>query len=341
MRTVQAPQSAIPQPNLVPVRPISSRSVHSRGISPGKSKVCDLPLISSRIIGFPSPDLLDPSGVERASQARRRDAITKRRKQEDQASSPFDEPELVADANLPVLEHVGAQPAAVRERIEQRLGDDAFEIPAWLAQALPLAENAADEEAKSDQRVQRDAAGSDIAARLARSQRDSQAFAQGFEYLGFDESEGAASARRAGEVTPPRRIPVAFQADSCEHPDPIRRPHRLPFADRDVDPLDAARPCAVRHASSYQLARKGGLVFDNSCRSSMRGPACNVGAPPDLSSARRKHTWHGSNPSMRRRSPKVHARPGRPCTRSLARSRTCSRPSRTRPPHSRATSRSC
>ena len=48
--TVQAPHSAIPQPNLVPVRPSSSRSVHNRGVSPGKSTFCRLPLMSSGII---------------------------------------------------------------------------------------------------------------------------------------------------------------------------------------------------------------------------------------------------------------------------------------------------
>jgi len=71
-----------------------------------------------------------------------------------EAVLPLHGSQLVADANLPVLEHVGAQPAAVRERIEQRLGDDTFEIPARLAQALPLAQ-AADAEATSNQRVQR------------------------------------------------------------------------------------------------------------------------------------------------------------------------------------------
>src|SRR5450830_1787521 len=35
--TVQAPQDATPQPNLVPVRPSSSRSTHSRGMSGGAS----------------------------------------------------------------------------------------------------------------------------------------------------------------------------------------------------------------------------------------------------------------------------------------------------------------
>ena len=48
--TVQAPQSAMPQPNLVPVSPISSRSAHSRGVSPGKSMSCRLPLIVTGVI---------------------------------------------------------------------------------------------------------------------------------------------------------------------------------------------------------------------------------------------------------------------------------------------------
>src|ERR1700682_1018702 len=42
--TVHAPQSAIPHPNFVPVRPNSSRSVHKRGVSAGRSTVTDLPL---------------------------------------------------------------------------------------------------------------------------------------------------------------------------------------------------------------------------------------------------------------------------------------------------------
>jgi hypothetical protein len=35
--TVQAPQSAMPQPNLVPLRPITSRNAHSTGMSSGTS----------------------------------------------------------------------------------------------------------------------------------------------------------------------------------------------------------------------------------------------------------------------------------------------------------------
>ena len=43
--TVQAPHSAMPQPNLVPVRPTTSRSTQSKGISGDTSTVWSLPLI--------------------------------------------------------------------------------------------------------------------------------------------------------------------------------------------------------------------------------------------------------------------------------------------------------
>src|SRR6202521_4324535 len=42
--TVQAPQSAIPQPNFVPVMPSTSRNTQSSGVSPSTSTLCALPL---------------------------------------------------------------------------------------------------------------------------------------------------------------------------------------------------------------------------------------------------------------------------------------------------------
>src|SRR5437879_7730481 len=45
--TVHAPQAAMPQPNLVPVRPTTSRSTHSTGISAGTSTVTSRPLMFS------------------------------------------------------------------------------------------------------------------------------------------------------------------------------------------------------------------------------------------------------------------------------------------------------
>src|SRR2546422_10467076 len=42
--TVHAPQSALPQPNLVPVMPSTSRSTHSIGVSSSTSTVRETPL---------------------------------------------------------------------------------------------------------------------------------------------------------------------------------------------------------------------------------------------------------------------------------------------------------
>src|SRR6476646_10470451 len=42
--TVQAPQSAMPQPNFVPVMPSTSRNTQRRGVSPSTSTVRSTPL---------------------------------------------------------------------------------------------------------------------------------------------------------------------------------------------------------------------------------------------------------------------------------------------------------
>src|SRR5438105_15816806 len=48
--TVQAPQSAMPHPNFVPVSPSSSRSTQSRGVSADTSRLTILPLMSSCVM---------------------------------------------------------------------------------------------------------------------------------------------------------------------------------------------------------------------------------------------------------------------------------------------------
>src|SRR5579883_2146088 len=53
MCTEQAPHCAMPQPYLVPVRPIFSRNTHRSGVSPSTFTVCALPLIVSFMKGLP------------------------------------------------------------------------------------------------------------------------------------------------------------------------------------------------------------------------------------------------------------------------------------------------
>jgi hypothetical protein len=48
--TVQAPHMPMPQPNLVPVRPISSRITHSSGVSSSTSIVTALPLMEKLLV---------------------------------------------------------------------------------------------------------------------------------------------------------------------------------------------------------------------------------------------------------------------------------------------------
>src|SRR4051794_21931020 len=55
MCTVQAPHSAAPQPNLVPVIPSTSRRTQSNGVSPSTSALCAVPLtlILKAMLGSP------------------------------------------------------------------------------------------------------------------------------------------------------------------------------------------------------------------------------------------------------------------------------------------------
>src|ERR1700704_2848458 len=60
--TVHAPHNAMPQPNLVPVRPSVSRSTHSNGMSGSTSTSVSLPLTLSLIIAPPAPEHPRTSG---------------------------------------------------------------------------------------------------------------------------------------------------------------------------------------------------------------------------------------------------------------------------------------
>ena len=63
--TVQAPHCAMPQPNLVPVMPSTSRSTQSSGMSPGASKVRFSPLIFKFITANLRP--VPPAGLPEKS----------------------------------------------------------------------------------------------------------------------------------------------------------------------------------------------------------------------------------------------------------------------------------
>src|SRR5690606_720058 len=58
--TVQLPHRAAPQPNLVPVRPSSSRKYHRSGIDGSPSNVRSCPLTRKVATAFPPPLLCFP-----------------------------------------------------------------------------------------------------------------------------------------------------------------------------------------------------------------------------------------------------------------------------------------
>jgi hypothetical protein len=62
--TVQAPHWAIPQPYLVPIRPITSRSTQSSGVSASTSTSCGRPLTVRRAIKPPPDRTRDAQGFE-------------------------------------------------------------------------------------------------------------------------------------------------------------------------------------------------------------------------------------------------------------------------------------
>src|SRR5205085_8600533 len=112
-------------------------------------------------------------------------------------------------------------------RLQQFLVGQPLEVGARLAKAPSLAQHRTHAKAPSDQRVQRDSAGGEIAARLACLHRDPEAVAQGFEDLRLDEGQSTAGSRLVGGITAAERVTISFDSDSADEPDPADRAHRL------------------------------------------------------------------------------------------------------------------
>src|SRR5437870_12649799 len=115
--TVQAPHSAMPQPNLVPVRPSTSRSTHSTGMSDGTSTVWSVPftrsvITAARPAGARSPRLL--AGAEPATGRRGGATI------QTSVVRPLDEPVERDDRAL--REHGRDEPGNGRHEQRQPVG---------------------------------------------------------------------------------------------------------------------------------------------------------------------------------------------------------------------------
>src|SRR5215218_5332628 len=100
--------------------------------------------------------------------------------------------DLVADADLAVAEHIGAEATLVDERAEgaglPRRGRQALQVRARLAQPLAEALDVADPEALADEGVQVDASGDDVPARLFRGEPTRREL-EAVEHLCLDQRE--------------------------------------------------------------------------------------------------------------------------------------------------------
>jgi hypothetical protein len=93
----------------------------------------------------------------------------------------------IAAADPPAADDVGAQPAAVDERAQQRLARQLGQVLAGLAEARALAEGLADPEAAADEVVEADAPRRHVAPCLAGRKRDPVIARQVLDYLGLDQ----------------------------------------------------------------------------------------------------------------------------------------------------------
>jgi hypothetical protein len=78
----------------------------------------------------------------------------------------------VAGPYLPAGEHVGAQPAAVRQAAQHPRAREPLEVRARLAATLAEALDGPDPEASADQAVQRDTPHDEVPPRLGRRKLD-------------------------------------------------------------------------------------------------------------------------------------------------------------------------
>ena len=117
----------------------------------------------------------------------------------------------VANVNDSGREDVGSEAASVDHRAKQGGTGEALKMRARLAQASAYAADSSDLEFLADKRVQIDAAGDDVAARL--DGRELQAFvAEGVEDFAFDERQLLAVLLARGERA--RAVEVAVADDA-------------------------------------------------------------------------------------------------------------------------------
>src|SRR5919201_1747033 len=120
-------------------------------------------------------------------------------------------PQPIAAADPAAADDVGAQPAAVDERAQQRLAGCLGQVLARLTEARALAEDFADPEAAADELVEADAPRREVAPRLAGRELDSVLARQVLDHFGLDQRQVTADAKVGRVVSAAEGIAVTLR----------------------------------------------------------------------------------------------------------------------------------
>src|SRR4051812_49308104 len=147
---------------------------------------------------------------------------------------PLERLHTISDDDRAAAEHVRAQPTAVDQVAQDARVGEALEVGARLAQAAADALGLPDAEAPPDERVEVDAAGDDVAARLGGRE------AELLDDLALDQRQIVAVGVGVGERAVVREIAVALEAAAGVGVRAVDELHRGLGGGRDRERLDRA-----------------------------------------------------------------------------------------------------
>ncbi len=116
----------------------------------------------------------------------------------------------IADADQTILQHIRSQTAASFDGFVKAWRNQPFEIFAWSAEPNAEQQRAADGELSTDQGIQIDAAGDEVAAAFSVGEVEAVFGGKSIDRLGGDDRYCSSTARPAGEAAAAVEIAITF-----------------------------------------------------------------------------------------------------------------------------------
>src|SRR3954454_23844751 len=187
---------------------------------------------------------------------------------------PLERLHTISDPDPARRQHVGAQPAAVDQVAEDARVGEALEVRARLAEAAADALGLADAEAPADERVEVDAAGDDVAARLGGRE------AELVDDLGLDQRQVVAVGVGVGERALVLEVAVALEAAAGVGVGLLDQLDRGLGGGSDGDRLDGPRGAPVVRAGREVVPREDVAGLDLLEAPAQRRPGEAAGRRP-------------------------------------------------------------